>query len=187
MKKFLIILSSAIVLSLTFFAGMQFPSDDNNSEQRVVSPQVAGYSDPNIRANLEDDGSRILWIRSEDRLRVVRFEISSSGNISGKREYRIDRKGNPMRCRIFDNTNTEVFKSRYGYRRTDGLLVEEQIFDSKNKHLDREQEEEVPVRRIVYSGELGATDPNPTIIELVSVELPKNFFTAFLPFDAQQE
>ena len=187
MKTFIIILSSAIVLSLTFFAGMQFPGDDNNSEQRVVSTQIADYSDPNIRTNLEDDGSRILWIRSEDLLRVFRFELSSSGNISSKREYRIDRKGNPMKCRIFDNTNTEVFKARYGYRMTDGLLVEEQIFDSKNKHLDRQQEEEVPIRRIVYSGELGATDPNPTIIELVSVELPNNLITAFLPFDAQGE
>ncbi len=187
MKTFTIILSSAITIALTFFAGMQFPSDEKNSEQRIVSTQIADYSDLNIRTNLEDDGSRILWIRSEDQIRVFRFEISSSGNISSKRDYRIDRKGNPMKCRIFDKTNTEVFKARYGYRTTDGLLVEEQIFDSKNKHLDRQQEEEVPVRRIVYSGELGATDPNPTIIELVSMELPNNLITASLPFDAQDE
>ena len=62
----------------------------------------------------------------------------------------MDAHGNPMNCKIYDGQKTEMFKSRYGYRKSDGLLVEEQMFDSRVKRVDPNTGEEMPVRRFIY-------------------------------------
>ena len=63
--------------------------------------------------------------------------------------YRLNKQGKPLRGETFDATGKRILKSRFGYRKTDGKLVEEQVFDTVNPRKNR-QGEEIPVRRIIF-------------------------------------
>lgn len=106
---------------------------------------------PNVRVMRHDDGSRTVFTRSPDSRTLTKKTYTGNGALFLVTIYRMDAHGNPMNCKIYDGQRTEMFKSRYGYRKSDGLLVEEQMFDSRVKRLDPNTGEEMPVRRFIYT------------------------------------
>jgi hypothetical protein len=64
--------------------------------------------------------------------------------------YRLDKNGNPRGCQIFDGKATLLYKVSYGYHKTTGQLVAEDMFDARVKYLDAKGEE-MPVRRMYYT------------------------------------
>jgi hypothetical protein len=106
---------------------------------------------PNVRVMRHDDGSRTIFTRSPDNRVLTKKTYTGNGALFLVTIYRMDAHGNPMNCKIYDGQKTEMFKSRYGYRKSDGLLVEEQMFDSRVKRIDPNSGEEMPVRRFIYT------------------------------------
>lgn len=106
---------------------------------------------PNVRVMRHDDGSRTVFTRSPDNKVLTKRTYTGNGALFLVTVYRMDAHGNPMNCKIFDGQKNEMFKSRYGYRKSDGLLVEEQMFDSRVKRVDPNTGEEMPVRRFIYT------------------------------------
>jgi len=106
---------------------------------------------PNVRVMRHDDGSRTVFTRSPDNRVLTKNTFTANGAKFLRTVYRMDEHGNPMNCKIYDGQGNEMFKSRYGYRKSDGLLVEEQMFDSRVKRTDPNTGEEMPVRRFIYN------------------------------------
>jgi hypothetical protein len=98
-----------------------------------------------------DDGSRTIFSRSPDARTLTKKTYTENGALFLVTIYRMDAQGNPMNCKIYDGQKNEMFKSRYGYRKSDGQLVEEQMFDSRVKRIDPNTGEEMPVRRFIYT------------------------------------
>ena len=65
--------------------------------------------------------------------------------------YRMDEKGNALGAKIFDGKKEELFKVSYGYRKSDGVLVEERMFDSRNRRISPEDGTELPVWRFIHT------------------------------------
>lgn len=105
----------------------------------------------NVRVIRQEDGSRAVFTRSPDARTLTKKTYSESGSLILVTIYRMDTQGNPMNCKIYDSKKNEMFKSRYGYRKSDGQLVEEQMFDSQVKRIDPKTGQEMPVRRFIYT------------------------------------
>ena len=106
---------------------------------------------PFVRVMMNEDGSRTVFRRSPDNRTLTKRTYSSNGVMRLITVYRMDRQGNPLSCKIYDGRKQELFKVRYGYDRTWGRLVEEQMFDSRVRHLNPDTGEEMPVRRFLYT------------------------------------
>ncbi len=121
----------------------------------AVSPaEEAGFDavdGPNVRVMRHDDGSRTVFTRSPDNRTLTKKTFTANGVVFLLTIYRMDEHGNPMNCKIYDGQKNEMFKSRYGYRKSDGQLVEEQMFDSRVKRTDPNSGLEMPVRRFIYT------------------------------------
>ena len=105
----------------------------------------------NVRVTRHDDGSRTVFERSADEKVLTKRTFTADGKMYLVTVYRMDGHGNPLNCKIYDGQKNEMFKSRYGYRKSDGLLVEEQMFDSRVKRVDPNNGQEMPVRRFIYT------------------------------------
>lgn len=120
----------------------------------IVSAEEDGFDavdGPNVRVTRNSDGSRTVFTRSPDNQVLTKKTFTANGALFLVTIYRMDGSGNPMNCKIYDGRKNEMFKSRYGYRKTDGLLVEEQMFDSRVKRTDPATGNEMPVRRFIYT------------------------------------
>ncbi len=120
----------------------------------TVNAEEAGFDavdGPNVRVMRHDDGSRTIFTRSPDNRVLTKKTFTANGALFLVTIYRMDAHGNPMNCKIYDGQKNEMFKSRYGYRKSDGRLVEEQMFDSRVKRIDPNSGEEMPVRRFIYN------------------------------------
>lgn len=106
---------------------------------------------PNVRVTRHDDGSRTVFTRSPDNRVLSKKTFTANGSLFLITIYRMDPHGNPLNCKIYDGQKNEMYKSRYGYRKSDGQLVEEQMFDSRVKRTDPNTGEEMPVRRFIYN------------------------------------
>ena len=106
---------------------------------------------PNVRVTKHDDGSRTVFTRSPDNRVLKKTTFTPNGVVLLLTVYRMDAHGNPMNCKIYDGQKSEMFKSRYGYHRDTGRLVEEQMFDSRVKRTDPNTGQEMPVRRFIYN------------------------------------
>jgi hypothetical protein len=105
---------------------------------------------PNVRVMRHEDGSRTIFLRSPDNRTMTKKTFNANGALSLLTIYRMDSNGNPLGCKIMDGTKTELFKVSYGYRKSDGLLVEERMFDSRVRRLNPENGSEMPVQRVIY-------------------------------------
>jgi len=105
----------------------------------------------NVRVMRREDGSRDVFRRSPDSRTLTKNTTSADGVITMVTIYRMDVNGNPTGCKIYDGQHNELYKSSYGYRKTDGQLVEERMFDSRVKRIDPNTGKEMPVRRFIYT------------------------------------
>ncbi len=136
-----------------------------------VSPLCSGQGfdavdGPNVRVMSNEDGSKAVFIRSPDNKTLTKKNFTGNGNMQTMIVYTMDEHGNPRGCKIFDGQNQELYKARYGYRRTDGQLVEEQLFDSRVKRTDKNGSE-MPVRRFIYTYNAHGKRSAPIAITLI--------------------
>lgn len=106
---------------------------------------------PNVRIMRHQDGSRTEFRRSPDDRTLTKKMTGTNGAIKMVTIYRLDKNGNPRGCQIFDGRGTLLYKVRYGYHKTTGQLVAEDMFDARTKILNPESGEEMPVRRMYYT------------------------------------
>jgi hypothetical protein len=105
---------------------------------------------PNVRIMRHEDGSRTHFTRTPDNRTLTKKKFSANGVLTMLTIYRMDSNGNPIGCRISDGQNNLLFKVSYGYRKSDGQLVEERMFDARVTRRDPNTGKAMPVQRICY-------------------------------------
>lgn len=139
----------------------------------TVLPAVARSSEfdavdgPNVRVMRHEDGARTLFTRSPDNRTLTKKKFTSNGVLNMVTIYRMDPNGNPVSCRIFDGKNTLLFKVSYGYRKSDGQLVEERMFDARTKRTDPATDQEIPVQRVCYVYDAQGNRSAPMVFNLL--------------------
>ena len=105
---------------------------------------------PYVRVMRHEDGSRTIFNRTPDNRTLTKKKFSANGVLVMLTIYRMDANGNPIGCKIYDGQRQLLFKVSYGYRKTDGQLVEERMFDARVTRRDPNTGKEMPVQRICY-------------------------------------
>jgi len=106
---------------------------------------------PNVRVMQHKDGSKSIFTRSPNNLVLIKKTYSPAGVLTLTTVYRMDANGNPMSCKIYDGQKNELFWVRYGYRKSDGQLVAEEMFDSRVKRTNpKKPDEEIPLQVVRY-------------------------------------
>lgn len=139
------LLSVALVGLLQFFS---------SSYCLAVEKEVWEEVAHNVRVMRHRDGTATEYRRSSDEKTLRKRRLSG---VKGGRNsiltttiYRMDKRGNPLSCKIFDGKENELFKVSYGYHRETGQLVAEDMFDSRTPTVDPKTGKEVPVRRMYW-------------------------------------
>jgi hypothetical protein len=109
-----------------------------------------GPWDGNQRTISHPDGTRSVYIRTEDHRTLSKHHYAGNGELSQMTVYRMDEKGNVLAAKIFDGRKKELYKISYGYRKSDGALVEERVFDSRNRRISPEDGKEMPIWRFIH-------------------------------------
>jgi len=115
-----------------------------------------GATDAKVEVHLEkvkenEDGSRKVFSRSPDGKTLTVKRIDVNGDLILMTIYRMNEKGDPRGCKIYDAKGDELFRVRYGYDKKTGHLVEEQMFDSRMKRVSATTGKEYPIRRFIYT------------------------------------
>jgi hypothetical protein len=157
MKNLTIWKSCAVVLmtSVVCTAAQQSMADFNS---------VDG---PNVRVMRHTDGSRTLFTRTPDNRSLTKRRFSANGVLMMLTVYRMDANSNPISCRISDGQGNQLFKVSYGYRKSDGQLVEERMFDARVVRRDPHTGKEAPVQRICYVYDADGNRSAPLVFNLL--------------------
>lgn len=113
------------------------------------------------------DGSQTRFTRSPDNRVLTKRKVNANGVLTMLTIYRMDKNGNPVSCQIYDGNNNRLFKVSYGYRKTDGQLVEERMFDARVTRRNPHTGEEMPIQRICYTFDAQGNRSAPIIINLL--------------------
>ena len=122
---------------------------------------------PNVRMLRHEDGSRTMFTRTPDNKRMTKKKFSSGGVLTMKSEYWMNSNGDPMGCRIYDGKGDLMFKVQYGYRKSDGQLVRELMWDARTKRIDPNTGKEMPIQRIEYLYNAQGERSAPIVINLL--------------------
>lgn len=136
----------------------------------MAAPEDDGFdavNGPNVRVMRHNDGSRTIFTRTPDKLTLMKKKFSPDGVITMLTVYRMDRDENPIGCKIYDGDKNLLFKVRYGYHRTKGWLVEEQMFDARVKRKDPDTGKEMPVQTIKYVYDAQGNRSAPIVFNLL--------------------
>ncbi|RPJ33791.1 MAG: hypothetical protein EHM17_09065 [Verrucomicrobiaceae bacterium] len=134
--------------TLVVAAGLLATSVSGAAQQ--PSKEFDAVDGPNVRVMRHDDGARTLFTRTPDNRTLTKKKFSANGVLMMVTVYRMDANGNPIGCRISDGQGNLLFKVSYGYRKSDGQLVEERMFDARVVRRDPNTGKEMPVQRICY-------------------------------------
>ncbi|RYD33927.1 MAG: hypothetical protein EOP87_10125 [Verrucomicrobiaceae bacterium] len=121
---------------------------------------------PNVRVMKNEDGGETIFSRSADK-RTLTKKTFKGGNLAMIAVYRMDVHGNPMSCKIIDGQQNELFKVSYGYHRETGQLLEERMFDSRVKRINKDTGKEQPVQRLIYLPDAQGNRGQPIAINLL--------------------
>jgi len=119
-------------------------------EAKEPAKEFEEVDGPNVRVMRHEDGSRTMFTRTPDNRTLTKKKFSGNGVLTMLTIYRMDANGNPIGCKIYDGQNQLLFKVSYGYRKADGQLVEERMFDARVVRKDPNNNMEMPVQRICY-------------------------------------
>jgi hypothetical protein len=112
--------------------------------------ELAEVTGRNVRKMQHKDGSTSELTRSPDGKTITKKTYSGNGILTMITLYKLDASANPLGCKIRDGQNQELFKVSYGYHKVTGMLVEELMFDSRVKRLNKDTGKEMPVQRLAY-------------------------------------
>jgi len=116
-----------------------------------AASELEAVDGPNVRVMQHKDGSKTIFTRSPNNQVLTKKTYSSAGKLTLITVYRMDAGGNPISCKIKDGQGNELFKVRYGYRKSDGQLVIEEMFDSRVRRTNpKDPKEEMPVQVVRY-------------------------------------
>jgi len=146
------------ILMICFVAGLSANAADSGFD---------AVDGPNVRVMRHDDGSRTIFTRSPDSRTLTKRTYTGNGALYLITIYRMDAHGNPTGCKIYDGKKNEMFKTSYGYRKSDGKLVEERMFDSRVKRINPDTGDEMPVRRFLYTYDALGNRSAPIAITLI--------------------
>lgn len=105
---------------------------------------------PNVRVIKHVDGSESTLTRSPDQ-KVITKRTTKGGRLVIVTVYRLHANGNLLACDIFDGQKTRLYRVDYGYRKVDGQLVMERMFDCRVRRVWKNHPElEKPVRIVEY-------------------------------------
>lgn len=147
---------AVLVATVTAHAAAQQPGNGFN--------EVDG---PNVRVMRHDDGSRTHFTRTPDNRTLTKRKFSANGVLTMITVYRMDANGNPIGCRISDGQGDLLFKVSYGYRKSDGQLVEERMFDARTVRRDPNTGREMPIQRICYVYDAQGNRSAPIVFNLL--------------------
>jgi hypothetical protein len=122
---------------------------------------------PNVRVMRHEDGSQTRFLRSPDNKKLTKKTYSANGRLELVTIYVMDGSGNTLSCKIYDGGKNELYKVRYGYHKSDGRLVEEQMFDSRVKRINPANGQEMPVRRFIYTYDANGKRSAPISLTLI--------------------
>lgn len=114
------------------------------------APELDVVDGPNVRVMRHEDGSRTVFTKSPDARTLTRKTFTTNGTLKMMTVFRMDANQNPTGCKIYDGSNELMFKVRYGYRKSDGKLVQEEMFDARVVRKHPETGKEMPVRVVKY-------------------------------------
>lgn len=115
-----------------------------------VAPESEAVDGPNVRVIRHGDGSKSVFTRSPDN-RVITKKTFVGGKLSLITVYRLDGMGNPHGCDISDGQGTRLYRVDYGYRKQDGQLVMERMWDCRTKRFyPKNPTVEMPVQVVEY-------------------------------------
>jgi hypothetical protein len=147
---------AAALLATAVWASAQMPS-----------PEFNAVDGPNVRVMRHEDGARTLFTRTPDNRTLTKKKFSANGVLIMLTVYRMDSGGNPIGCRISDGQGNLLFKVSYGYRKSDGQLVEERMFDARVVRRDPNTGKEMPIQRICYVYDAQGNRSAPIIYNLL--------------------
>lgn len=133
-----------------------------------VNPPQFEAEGPNVRVLRHTDGSTTRFTRTPDNRVLTKRKLSANGVLTMLTIYRMDAQGNPVGCQIFDGNNQKLFKVSYGYRKSDGQLVEERMFDARVTRRDPHTGKEMPIQRICYVFDAQGNRSAPIVINLLA-------------------
>ncbi|MBC8126359.1 MAG: hypothetical protein H8M99_04325 [Gloeobacteraceae cyanobacterium ES-bin-144] len=134
---------------------------------KEVGNELDAVDGPNARVMRHEDGSLTLFTRSPDNRTLTKKKYNSKRILTMITIYRMDANRNPINCTISDGQNNKMFKVSYGYRKTDGLLVEERMFDARTRRLNPANGEEMPVQRVCYLYDAQGNRSSPIVYNLL--------------------
>lgn len=105
---------------------------------------------PNVRVMRHEDGARTIFTRTPDQRTLTKKKFSANGVLTMLTIYRLGPNGDPVDCKIYDGQKQLLYKVSYGYRKADGQLAEERMFDARVVRRDKDTGKEMPVQRICY-------------------------------------
>ena len=158
----------ALLLALAFAASAagQIPGSDIDG--------------PFARVKRNDDGSVTVFERGNDLRSLTKTTKSPQGQILVLTQYRLDGRGNPLKCDIFDQNGTRIFKTQFGYSKrpgpTFGKLVQELLYDARNKNIDPETGKEKPVHMFLYTYNADGSPNLPVGVTLVAGRTAEEVF-----------
>lgn len=120
----------------------------------AVEKEVWEKVSHNVRIMRHRDGTNTEYRRSNDEKTLVKKRLSGvrggRNSILTTTVYRMDKRGNPLSCKIFDGKENLLFKVGYGYHRVTGRLVAEDMFDARVPQVDPKTGKEIPIRRMYW-------------------------------------
>ena len=177
-KLVLLACGGAGCLAIAFLCGAGFSNKNAERHADAAPVQVSVAMDADIITESNEDGTRVLWIRDADGLRLSRYQFARDGELETQGVYRMDKNGSPFGCRIFDDRKNEIFKVLFGYRRSDGSLVEERIFAMKSKRLN-DRGQELPVGRVLHVLDAASGETKVNLVDLAAADLPSGIGEGF--------
>ena len=106
---------------------------------------------PNVRIKRHQDGSRTVFRRSPDDRTLVKRTWGTNGAVKMIVVSRLNPKGDPLACKIYDGREVLLYKVSYGYSRTSGRLQAERMFDARALRTNPETGKEAPIRVMYYN------------------------------------
>lgn len=161
-------------LLLTFVFACLVPAI---SAQGIPGIDIEG---PFVRVKRNDDGSRTVFERGQDKKTLTKTTRSADGKILMKTIYRLDELGNPIKCDIYDGLGTKLYKTQFGYSKrpgpTYGKLVQELLYDTRVKRYFAGTRNEKPVHMFQYRYNADGSPRLPIGITLVKGKTAEEIF-----------
>lgn len=139
-----------------------------------------GIDGPFVRIQRNDDGSRTVFERGNDLRTLTKTTYTASGNVSMKTIYRLDDRGNPLKCDIYDGLGNKIYKTQFGYSKrpgvTYGKLVQELLYDARVARYFPGTRNEMPVHMFQYKYKPDGSPERPIGITLIEGRTAEEIF-----------